>query len=234
MVLMDVGRPYAVLTGGGLEGEVLEVLAGTTKPLTGRQVARLARHGSDRGVRLALNRLAEQGLVDTLDAPPAVLYTLNRDHIAAPVALELVGLRGALLDRLRGTLAAWGIPPAHASLFGSAARGDGDLDSDIDLFVVRPADVAAEEPAWREQLESLERDVRRWTGNHAGVSEVGEDELARLVADRPPVVADLERDAVTLVGADARRLLKAGSAPRDDSRSPREDPHAALQRRSGP
>jgi hypothetical protein len=51
--------------------------------------------------------------------------------------------------------------------------------------------------------------VRRWTGNHAGVSEVGEDELTRLAAERPPVVAELERDAVTLAGVDARRLLKA-------------------------
>jgi hypothetical protein len=209
MVLMDVARPYAVLTGGGLEGEVLEVLAGTAKPMTGRQVARLARHGSDRGVRLALNRLAAQGLVDTLDAPPAVLYTLNRDHIAAPVALQLVGLRGALLDRLRSALAAWPVAPGHASLFGSAARGDGHTNSDIDLFIVRPTDVSAEDRVWREQLEALERDVRRWTGNHAGVSEVGEDELARLAVERPPVVAELERDAVTLVGPDARRLFSA-------------------------
>jgi predicted nucleotidyltransferase len=216
MVLMDVARPYAVLTGGGLEGEVLEVLAGTTKPMTGRQVARLARHGSDRGVRLALNRLAAQGLVDTLDAPPAVLYTLNRDHIAAPVALQLVGLRDALLERLRSALAAWQVAPTHASLFGSAARGDGDVNSDIDLFIVRPTDVSAEDRVWREQLEALERDVRRWTGNHAGVSEVGEDELVRLAVERPPVVAELERDAVTLAGRDARRLF---SAERRASRS---------------
>ena len=93
---MDVSRPYAAITGPSLEVESLAVLAGTTKPLTGRQVARMVRHGSDRGVRLALNRLAEQGLVDTLEAPPAVLYALNREHIAAPVAVALVGLSGAL------------------------------------------------------------------------------------------------------------------------------------------
>jgi hypothetical protein len=197
------------VTGGGLEGEVLSVLAGTTKPLTGRQVARLARRGSDRGIRLALNRLAEQGLVDTLDAPPAVLYTLNRHHIAAPVALALVGLRGALLGRLREAIAAWEVPAAHASLFGSAARGDGDSTSDIDLFIVRRAGVSADDPSWRAQLEALTHDVSRWTGNHAGISEVGEDELTRLADERPPVVADLERDAVTLAGTDAQRLFDA-------------------------
>jgi len=208
---MDVAHPYAAVTGGGLEGEVLSVLAGTTRPLTGRQVARLASYGSDRGIRLALQRLAEQGLVYTLDAPPAVLYTLNREHIAAPIALALADLRGALLERLRGTIGAWAILPAHASLFGSAARGDGDANSDIDLFIVRPAAVSAEEPAWRAQIDALSHDVGRWTGNHAGISELGEDELPRLAAERPPVVEDLERDAITLAGPEARRLLTAAA-----------------------
>jgi hypothetical protein len=206
---MDLSRPHAAVTGGALEGDVLEVLAGTTKPLTGRQVARLASHGSDRGVRLALARLAEQGLVDTLDAPPAVLYTLNRDHIASPVVLALAGLRAALRERLRDALARWEIPPAHASLFGSAARGEGDAQSDIDLFVVRPETVDADDPPWRDQLDALHQDVERWTGNRAGISEVGEDELVRLSAERPPIVEDLERDGVTLAGRDVRRLFAA-------------------------
>jgi hypothetical protein len=210
---MDVARPYAAVTGGGLEGEVLAVLAGTTRPLTGRQVARLARNGSDRGLRLALNRLAEQGVVDTQDAPPAVLYTLNREHIAAPVALALVGLRSALFDRIRDAIAEWDVPPVHASLFGSAARGDGDTSSDIDLFMVRPRAVAVEDQSWRAQVDSLARDIARWTGNHAGISEVGEDELDALVGDRPPVVTELERDAVTLAGPDARRVLNAAIRP---------------------
>jgi hypothetical protein len=140
-----------------------------------------------------------------------VLYTLNRDHIAAPVALALVGLRGALLDRLRTTIGTWEIPAKHASMFGSAARDDGDSNSDIDLFVVRPASVSPEDPGWRAQLDSLSHDVTRWTGNHAGISEVREGELPALAADRPPVLADLERDAITLAGPDARRLFTAAT-----------------------
>jgi hypothetical protein len=195
------------VSGGGLEGEVLSVLAKTSKPLTGREVARLARRGSDRGIRLALNRLAEQGVVHTLAAPPAVLYSLNRDHVAAPVALALAGLRGTLLTRLRDSIAAWEVAASHASLFGSAARGDGDSSSDVDLFVVRPANVPAEDPAWRRQLDALSGDVTRWTGNHAAISELGEDELAALAAAQPPIVWELQRDALTLVGADVERLL---------------------------
>jgi predicted nucleotidyltransferase len=202
---IDVARPYAVLT--GLEGDVLVVLTGTSKPMTGRAVARLVAHGSDRGVRLALNRLAEHGLVDVVEAPPALLYSLNRDHIAAPVAEALVGLRGELRRRLRETISGWPIGPVHASLFGSAARGDGGLESDIDLLIVRPRRVDSEDEGWRAQLDDLAWRVRRWTGNNAGIAEIGEVELPALRRRGPAVLTDLERDAITLVGPHVRELL---------------------------
>jgi predicted nucleotidyltransferase len=205
---MNLSRPYTALMGGALQGEVLSVLAGTTRPLTGRQIARLASHGSDRGLRLALNRLAEQGLVDAFDAPPSVLYSLNRDHIAAPIALELADLRAELFRRLRTAIAEWQMPAVHASMFGSAARGAGDASSDIDLLVVRPQNVGSEDPTWRGQLHDLTVAVERWTGNHAGISEVGEEEISELASKRPPVVEELERDAITLAGPEARHLLR--------------------------
>ena len=204
---MNLSRPYSAV-GAGLEGEVLSVLAGTTRPLTGRQIARLASHGSDRGLRIALNRLAEQGLVDAVEAPPAVLYSLNRDHIAAPIALELAGLRAELLRRLRAAIAEWQAPALHASMFGSAARGDGDASSDIDLLVVRPKGVDPEDAVWRDQLHEFAVAVERWTGNHAGISEVGEEELFHLATERPPIIEELERDAITLTGPEARQLFR--------------------------
>jgi predicted nucleotidyltransferase len=204
---MDLSRPHTAVIGGALEGDVLSVLAGTTRPLTGRQIGRLATHGSDRGLRLALNRLAEQGLVDAVEAPPAVLYSLNRDHIAAPIALELAGLRAELFRRLRTAIAEWQVPATHASMFGSAARGEGDASSDIDLLVVRSESVDSEDPAWRDQLHELAVAIERWTGNHAGISEVGEEELIDLASARRPMVEELERDAITLAGPAARTLL---------------------------
>jgi predicted nucleotidyltransferase len=205
---MDVSRPHTALTGGALEGEVLSVLAGTTRPLTGRQIARLASHGSDRGLRLALNRLAEQGLVNTVEAPPAVLYSLNRDHIAAPIAIQLADLRSELFRRLRTAIGEWQVPPVHASIFGSTARGDGDTSSDIDLLVVRPDSVDSEDPAWRDQLHQLAAATERWTGNRASISEVGEEELLDLARERRPIVEELEQAAITVAGPDARRLLR--------------------------
>ena len=203
---MDVARPYTAVS-PTLDGEVLVTLARTTRPLTGRDVARLVRRGSQQGVSLALRRLVRHGLVSAQEAGPALLYALNRDHLAAPAVEILAGMREELLRRLRGSIEQWQVPPVHASLFGSAARGDGDAGGDIDIFVVRPERIDEADPRWRGQIDELAADVRRWTGNHAGIAEVSTRELGRLRRERPPVVEDLRAHAITLAGLPASQLL---------------------------
>jgi predicted nucleotidyltransferase len=184
------------------------VLAGTTKALSGREVARLS-GVSVNGAWKALQRLAEHGLVKEEPAGgKTTLYTLNREHLAAEAILTLTRLRSILISRIKEELASWEIQPAHASLFGSAARGDGDTASDVDIFIVRPKGVDEEDAQWRSQLNELADAVRSWTGNHAGISEVPERELARLRRERPRVVQDVERDGITVFGEPASTLLR--------------------------
>ncbi len=205
LIDMDVSHPFTALM-PTLDSAVLAVLARTTRAQTGREVA-LAAGRSPSGVRPVLDRLAEQGLVDSERAGRAYVYTLNREHLAAPAVEALAGLRPALIDRLRQEIAEWSITPSHVSLFGSAARGDGDAASDVDLFVVRPEGVDAEDSAWRGQLDKLAEGVRRWTGNHAGIAELSTDQLATLRKRRPPALKDLDADAITLSGPDVGALL---------------------------
>jgi predicted nucleotidyltransferase len=205
---VDVSRPYSAAF-SGLEGDVLFVLAGTTRPLTGREVAQMVKRGSTEGVRQALERLVEQGVVQREPAGRAFMHTLNREHIAAPAIELLAGAGGELLRRLREAFASWGPVPVHASLFGSAARGDGDTASDIDLFVIRPAGVDEDDDSWRAQVNQLADKVRAWTGNHTSVIEVAEEALPELLQERPPVVAELKADGIDLAGQPLRRLLRA-------------------------
>lgn len=168
--------------------------------MSGRQVHRLVGHGSHRTVQLALGRLAGEGLLSVQEYGPSKLYSLNRDHLAAEPVLALLGIRRRLLERLRSTFANWPVGPAHAFLFGSAARGDGDEESDIDLLIVRRAQIDAEDQEWRSQIEDLGDAVRRWTGNRAAVSELSESELRELLAIDPPIVAELRAEAIALSG----------------------------------
>lgn len=135
-----------------------------------------------------------------------LLYALNRDHLAASAVETLVGLRGRLVDRLRTEILQWKVPSLHVSMFGSAARGDGDTDSDIDLFVVRSNKLENEEK-WGEQLDSLAAAVLRWTGNHAGIADVTEAQVMDMLNDRRPIVGDLSKDSIWLFGISIQEIL---------------------------
>ena len=204
---MNLSQPYTTAL-SRIDGQVLSVLAGTTRPLGGREVARLA-NVSQNGAWRALGRLVEQGVV--IEQPAggrSLLYTLNRDHLAADPIITLTRLRSILLERLKEHLAAWEVQPIHASIFGSAARGDGDSESDIDILLVRPREVKEEDDRWRSQIDSLATVVHSWTGNHAGIAEIAQRDLARLRRERPAVIEDVVADGIGLVGDEPSSLFR--------------------------
>lgn len=204
---MDLTKPYRVAM-PGTEGDVIRVLAGSARPFTGREIARLA-ESTHTTVQRSLDRLVDQGLVDRAPAGRAALYTLNRDHLAATPVEALVTMRATLLERLSETLSRWPIRPIHASVFGSAARADGDTASDIDLVIVCPDSVSSDDSAWREQVDVLASQVNRWTGNQLATLELTESDLEGVQRNRPAIVDELRSDAVTLLGSDVRTLFPA-------------------------
>jgi predicted nucleotidyltransferase len=208
---MNVARPYTAIC-PTLDSEVLTVLAGTTRPLTGREVARLTGRASHRGVAKVLGRLVEHGLVERREAGRALLFTLNREHLAAPAVEVLASMRPELLRRIRVLMSAWEIAAAHVSIFGSTARGDGDTQSDIDVFVVRPDAVSEDDPRWRRQLDDLAENIERWTGNRASIAEAAANEIGSLLEEGRPIIAALRSDAISISGADISTLLHGKDA----------------------
>lgn len=210
---MDFRRPLRAVA-PTLDGDVLAVLAGADTEFTGRQVHQLVQHGSERGVRNALDRLALQGVVSRRGAGSANLYRLNREHLAAPWIQGLAGMRSQLLQRLRERVEDWSIKPVVAVVFGSVARGDASEDSDLDLLVVRPASCPAESPTWETQLAELEESATKWTGNDTRILEFGADEL-EAQASSEAVLREAAHEGVPFFGSERRltRLLSA-TAPR--------------------
>ncbi len=202
---MDVSHPIRSII-PTLDAPVLEALAGTRRRLSGREVHRLAGAGSVRGVRLVLARLVAQGLVDAEEHAGAILYAANRTHLAWPAIEELAAIRGELFGRIRDVVVGWSIQPLHVSLFGSAARSDGDASSDIDLLVVRP-DTLPDDEAWEDQVDALRDDVRDWTGNRCQVLAVDRRRLAEHVAVGDPLVDGWLRDEILLAGEPLRTII---------------------------
>lgn len=206
-MVVDLTAPYTALFSPA-EGAVLAVLAGTTKPLSGREVARLS-GTSPNGSWRVLQRLAQHGVASTQRAGgKTILYVLNREHVASGAIVQLMRLRSELTDRIRDQVTAWETAPMHVSLFGSAARGDGDTASDVDVLVIRPRAVGEDDARWRRQIDDLAEAIHRWTGNHAGVAEVAQVDLPQLGSDRPAIVERVERESILLFGEPASRLLR--------------------------
>lgn len=195
---MDLSRPFRVIT-PTLDGDVLGVLAGTTSPLTGREIVRLLGLSSHEGVRRVLLRLVEQGIVSRHRAGQAFQFRLNREHLAAPYVEGIAALHSRLVAQLRSHIDAWRTPPTLAVLFGSAARRDAAVTSDLDLLVVRPRDVDPDDETWRDQLGRLEQDSTGWTGNDARVLEFGEEEIADAAAE--PLLRSAAAEGIELHGS---------------------------------
>lgn len=206
---MDVSYPYLALL-SRVSGATLHVLGRTTAPMTGRQIARLA-GASQPAVQAALTHLVEHGLVDSQPAGRANLYALNREHIAIPAVEAALGMRATLVDRLRELVARWSASDPdlmHLSLFGSAARGDGDTHSDIDLFIVRRDSRDADDSTWRSRIVDLQNRVERWTGNRAAPIDVSWAELRQMSQGRARLLVDVRRDGIRVFGCPIDELLR--------------------------
>jgi predicted nucleotidyltransferase len=178
-----------------LDGPVLGVLAHTTAPLSLSEVHRRA-GGSKSGIRQVLRRLVGEGLVH--DVPGG--YVLNRDHVAMAAVELLANLHGELVGRIRSEVERWPAPVDLVGLFGSAARRDGDSNSDIDALVVSDAEDL------HDLVDHLTERIHAWTGNPAQILGMGRADLRRLRRLREPIIATWDRDLVVICGD--RRVLR--------------------------
>jgi len=197
---MDVSNPMSCVVPSA-HGPVLAVLAGTTTPLTGRKIAELS-HPKVSQARVAriLRELTDAGLVERTPAGSSSLYVLNRGHLAASAVENLATLRQQLWARIAEHAGTWADPPVAVVVYGSAARGDGDIASDIDLLLVKPTGVGDDDPAWENSVTDLASHVTRWTGNPCEVLDRSEGELAVMAANGERLLTEIRRDGRAVVG----------------------------------
>lgn len=196
---MDLNRPLRVVT-PTLDADVLLVLAGANETFTGPQIHQIMGKHTEKSVRTSLQRLCEQGVVLKEQKGPLGLYRLNREHLAAPYILGLANLKNELLKKMTKTMTHWETKPVFAAVFGSAARGEMRFDSDIDIFIVRPNKVDADDDLWVSLYTELSESVSKWTGNDARVFEMSESEVAKGLAAKEPVLSHIREQGLGLLG----------------------------------
>jgi predicted nucleotidyltransferase len=198
---MDVSNPMSDVVPSA-HGPVLAVLASTTTPLTGRAIAELTQpRVSQPRVARILNELTAAGLVHRTPAGSASLFSLNREHLAAGPVEALASLRAQLWAKIAEHAQVWTHQPDAIVVYGSAARGDGGTASDIDLLVIRPADVDDDDLDWHRDLTDLAARVARWTGNPCEALDRSVDQLRSMAAVGEQLLAEIRRDGRAVVGS---------------------------------
>lgn len=173
----------------GARGAVLAVLLRTGAPLTGRRVhALVADRHSLGAVQQALRELDRLGLITTETIGRAGVHRLNQGHAAnAPLrslASPIEMLTRVVQEAVRDVEA--------VIVFGSVARGDAHADSDIDLVVLAPEE-------WGGRVD-LQRQVQEGLGNSCDVLHLTHEHFEPAPEDQEPVVAEVLRDGIALVG----------------------------------
>lgn len=174
----------------GARGAVLGTLLRTDAPLTGRQIHALVSDDySLWTVQEALKALTRLGLINTQTIGRAGVHTVNEDHISVAPLRALLDPIAALTDTVRDAV---GQEVQTVILFGSIARGEATIDSDVDLAVIAPAN-------WDGHTE-LEDAVRIRLGNDCDVLVFTPEDFARSGTGEP-VVREIVTAGVALLGS---------------------------------
>jgi predicted nucleotidyltransferase len=195
---MNFGEPFGGLMPGA-RGAVLNVLLRTGAPLTGRRIHALVSGHSLGAVQQALRDMERIGVITTETIGRAGVHRINESHEAiAP--LRSLASPVEMLTRVVREAA----PDVEAVIvFGSVARGEARADSDIDLVVIAPE-------AWDGRAD-LQQQVLERLGNDCDVLHLTREDVARAPKDREPVVAEILRDGLAVVGTMPRLSRKKAS-----------------------
>ncbi len=187
---MLFGEPFGGVIPGA-RGGVLATLLRTDAPLTGRQVhALVSGDYSLWTVQGALKALTQLGLINTQTIGRAGVHTVNETHVAVAPLRVLLDPIAALTDTVRHSV---DDQVETVILFGSIARGETGMGSDVDLAVIAPA-------GW-DGRPDLEDAVRTRLGNDCDVLAFTPDDFTRLAAIDEPVVSDILADGIALLGS---------------------------------
>jgi len=184
----------------GVRGRVLGVLARVETELTIRTVSRLA-GASVQQTATVIAELVSLGMVTRRDAGSSALVGLERENAAVGAVLALAQVGERVLERLRDSARDIEPQPASLIVFGSFARGDARLTSDLDVLAVRPIGLSPDDATWLDSLGQWESIARRIVGNPLHMFVVSQEEVQALMRRRSGPWRAIAAEGITLVGS---------------------------------
>jgi len=115
-----------------------------------------------------------------------------------------------MINAIRDEISTWVIKPLHSSLFGSAARGGGGPESDLDVLVVRPGEIP--ENDWEEQKYASGLNLKKKIGNNVSWFDISLAELTTAKRASEPIFSEWGKDGISLTEASLLNLLSVSKS----------------------
>jgi predicted nucleotidyltransferase len=201
------------LLGTTTKVRVLRALVRLDSPVSGNEAQRLAGVRSADSLWKALDELSYLGILTREQTRGSHLYRINRSHdLYAPLAALFrteAGRLARLRDWLRETLDAASLTEAIRSvtLYGSNARGEAGVRSDVDLLVIADVDEAVG-PA-RDALIAGASALEDRTGLMISPYVLPRQRVEERFRDGDPLMETIAEEGRVLLGESLRELVKA-------------------------
>lgn len=139
-------------------------------------------------------------MIERREVPPSSLFRLVPEHVATRALLELADSRNVVMTEMGR--AASKIRPAPVSViaFGSFARGDSEIDSDIDVIIVRPTGIDADNDRWTQTIERWRTSVSRVAGTTVELLDVDAETVPAKLSGGTQLWSDIRRDGQVVFG----------------------------------
>lgn len=199
-------QPLDLILGTPAAVRILRVMAQYGSPLSPPHIAQRAAITRS-GTNKALAHLSELRVVETVGQGRYVSYQLNSRHPLAPALIALFQAERQRLDGIFDTVrrAAEAISPKPIAvwLFGSGARGDDRIESDLDIALVGTPDQG---PVQADALRDALFEVSDALAFQPSVIMVTQADLERMKQNDTAFWQNLTRDAVPLLGASPEQV----------------------------
>jgi predicted nucleotidyltransferase len=197
-VVVDFRHPIEAAIPGA-QGRVIAALLGTSGELNLRTIARIAGVSIAQASRV-LPGLVELGMIERREVPPSSLFRLVPEHVATRALLDLADSRNVVMTEMGRAASKIRPTPVSVITFGSFARADSEPDSDIDVIIVRPTGIDANDDRWTQTIELWRTIVSRVAGNTVEILDVDAGEVAAKLSSGTQLWRDVRRDGQVVFG----------------------------------
>ncbi len=139
-------------------------------------------------------------MIERREVPPSSLFRIVPEHVATRALVALADSRAVVLAEMGRAAAKIRPAPISVIAFGSFARGDGEPDSDIDVIMVRPTGIDADDDGWSQAIERWRTVISRVAGNTVEILDVDADAVAAKLSGRSELWRDVHRDSQVVFG----------------------------------